>query len=140
MPKPATFRSYPALLAEHCNYGPYRGAVDRWHDGDTVFCYLDLGVDAYVYRALRLRGIDTSETDSSDPAERMRAQKAVKFAREHVPPGSVVRVTTWGRSFERWVADVEFLQDGTLPQNITTLLLQENLGRPVSLEEQLGRS
>ncbi len=102
MRKPAEFGTFPALLAEHAAYGPYRGVVRHVVDGDTLDVMLDVGLNDYLYRTLRLRWIDTPELNTPQ------GMAMRDYVRQLLPPGTPCVVTTYRdtQTFGRYVADV----------------------------------
>jgi len=48
----------------------YKAKLDRIIDGDTVDATIDLGFDTWVFKRIRLAGIDTPETRTKDLAEK----------------------------------------------------------------------
>lgn len=114
MPAPAAFDNFPAALKERLPYGPYRGVVQRWLDGDTVEALLDCGVDEYPCEALRLADLWAAELDAPDPPVRALALAQWRMAARLFPVGTPVLVATElntkgneRRSFTRYVARLE---------------------------------
>lgn len=54
-------------------------SIDKVVDGDTVDCTIDLGFSTLTKQRVRLAGIDTPESKSSDPLMKQAAQKASSF-------------------------------------------------------------
>lgn len=107
----------------------YHAILDRAVDGDTAVVRLDLGFGVQITQTLRLRGINTPELRSHDPAERAAAQQALARLRELLPPGRACTVKTFKDAQEkygRYLADI-LLEDGT---DVVQTLLREGLGRP----------
>lgn len=48
----------------------YPAQITRVIDGDTVMAHIDLGFDVSVSKAIRLFGIDTPESRTTDPIEK----------------------------------------------------------------------
>lgn len=71
-------------------FGPYKGVVDKVHDGDTVYCKLDLGFELTVYARVRVFGINAPEL-STDAGKLAR-----DFAQSIMPVGTVVEVLSHG--------------------------------------------
>lgn len=71
-------------------YGPYKGVVDKVHDGDTVYVKLDPGFDLTIYTRVRIFGIDAPEL--STPA----GKTSRDFAERLLPVGSIVSVASYG--------------------------------------------
>lgn len=120
MRKPAQFDNWPAIL--EVGYGPFRAVVCRQVDGDTYYCLLDVGVNDYPFREIRLlgrdpvtgrpRGIDTPETNRR--ATKAAGLAAAAYAREHlVPIGTPIILETWPDpdSFGRYLGAMR-LADG----------------------------
>lgn len=105
MRKPAEFVNFPAALSAHAAYGPYRGVVRHVVDGDTLDVMLDLGLNDYCYRTLRLRGIDTPELNTVEGRE------VRDYVRQLLPLGTYCVVSTFKdvTTFGRYVADVRIL-------------------------------
>jgi micrococcal nuclease len=60
--------SYDQEVACNCTYKISEVEVV---DGDTVDILLDLGLDVFLRQRVRLRGIDTPESRTSDPLEKI---------------------------------------------------------------------
>lgn len=71
-------------------YGPYKGVVDRVHDGDTIYIKLDLGFDITIYARVRVLGINAPELSTA------KGKEATAFARTVLPVGAEVHVTSHG--------------------------------------------
>ncbi len=93
----------------------YRGVCTYVVDGDTFDVLCDLGFNDYRYITVRLRGVDTPERNSSDPAERARALDATRYTAVLIL-GKQIALTTYKdtQTFGRYVADVSLLQNGVL--------------------------
>ncbi len=107
MPQPSVFDDFPESL--RCDFGPYMGVLDQWHDADTCKVQLSPGWDETPCRWIRLLGVGAPELyQAGGIATR-------DFAASLVPPGTPVRVTsfkmprTGGQtmSFSRYVATIE---------------------------------
>lgn len=70
------------------------------HDGDSVRLVLDAGCDAAVHPWLRVKGVYCPELRQPGGPE------ARAFTVATLAAATEVRVTTFGRSFARWVADI----------------------------------
>jgi endonuclease YncB( thermonuclease family) len=78
-------------------WGPYRGRILDWHDGDTVHLDLDLGfglrvaaytLDGHPELSCRIWGINTPELSTD-------AGKDARAAAERIaPPGTIVQVVS----------------------------------------------
>jgi len=99
-------------------YGPYRGAVDQVHDGDTVYTRLDVGFDLTVYARVRVFGIDAPELSTVE------GKTSRDVARTLLPVGSEVRVTShgWDKYGGRIDGDIEFRTAGIFVDFATTML------------------
>lgn len=76
------------------SFGPYRGTVDKVHDGDTIDVRCDVGFDLTVYARVRVAGIDAPELSTE-------AGKAARsFAEGLLPVGAQVLVTSLG--WDKW--------------------------------------
>jgi len=71
-------------------YGPYPGVVELVHDGDTIYCALDLGFDLTVHTKVRVLGINAPELSTSEGKE------ARDFAQEALPIGAKVQIISYG--------------------------------------------
>ncbi len=115
MRKPIEFAGYPAALAQRTSFGPYRATVGHVHDGDTLWVFVDLGLNKYAYEPVRIKDINTPELNKPGGPE---ARDCLAML---LPPGTPVVVTTYKaastfeverQSFERYVADVHVENDG----------------------------
>src|SRR6266516_31629 len=71
-------------------FGPYKGVVDRVHDGDTINIRLDLGFDLTVYARVRVYGINAPELATDD------GKLARDYAQTLLPVGAPVSVLSHG--------------------------------------------
>lgn len=123
MARPPEFRALPAAIAALAPFGPYRGVIKRWVDGDTVEVWVDAGLHAYPYIAVRLADMSAAELDDPNPEQRQAARRAQLYADRAFPPGTPCAVHTIGRdaqSFGRFLGDLQ-LADGT---HVSELLWQ----------------
>ena len=54
----------------------YRGKLERVVDGDTIDALIDVGVDIWVKKRIRYKGIDTWESRTRDLAEKEKGLQA----------------------------------------------------------------
>lgn len=128
MSKPMQFQDWPDTL--DVPYGPYRAAVERVIDGDTVHVLLSLGMNEYAYRMLRIADVNAPELFSGTKEERVRGKAARDFLASLLPPGTKCRLTTRrdAATFGRYVADIE-LEDG---RDVATVLVEAGHAERVS--------
>jgi micrococcal nuclease len=73
-------------------------------DGDTVDVVIDVGFDIYLKKRVRIAGIDTPESRTTDAAEKAKGLEAKKFAElwfaEH--KGNIVVRTSIAGSTEKY--------------------------------------
>tara|TARA_R100001460_G_scaffold64669_2_gene104946 strand:+ start:1125 stop:1547 length:423 start_codon:yes stop_codon:yes gene_type:complete len=62
----------------------YKCNVTRVVDGDTVDCEIDLGFDIVYKSRVRLYGIDTPESRTSNKDEKARGKLAAKFLSDNI--------------------------------------------------------
>lgn len=79
----------------------YQADIIRVIDGDTVVASIDLGIFTYRRETLRLYGINTSELNSKDPAERVKAIAAKNFLKENIE-GKRVFIKTHKDGFDKY--------------------------------------
>lgn len=110
MRKPMEFAGFPPGLARLGAYGPYRASIAHVVDGDTVYAFLDIGLNEYPFRPLRVRDLYAPELH--EPGGLV----ARDYVRGLLPAGTPCVVTTYRdtQTFGRYVADVRFLLDGVL--------------------------
>jgi endonuclease YncB( thermonuclease family) len=70
--------------------GEFRAVCRHVVDGDTFDALVDLGFNQYGYATIRLRGVDTPETRTSDAAEKQRGFAARDRTRSRLllPPAA----------------------------------------------------
>lgn len=89
MSKPAVFNDWPASVEVAWEY---RAVVDRIVDGDTLYVFIDQGLNNYAYESIRLQGVNAPELFSGDNRE------AGAEARDQLamicPPGTRLRLYT----------------------------------------------
>ena len=72
----------------------YKCTVDRVVDGDTIDTTMDLGFDILYRSRVRLYGIDTPESRTRDPDEKVRGKMASAYLQEAIDNGSKVVLRT----------------------------------------------
>lgn len=80
----------------------YKATVDRVLDGDTIYCWVDLGMKNKVYKEIRVVGMDGAPFDAPEiklyagvtPEEKAQGLKAKKLAEDLMPAGSVIRLVS----------------------------------------------
>ncbi len=112
------FSEFPAALKALVRYDtPTMAYVLKISDADTITVIQDRKYyDSSVMR-LRLRGINAAELNT---AEGVRARA---FLVKLLPIGSPVVVTTYKQSFDRYVSDVLFLEDGKVKDLATEIVV-----------------
>lgn len=58
-----------------------RAVLERVIDGDTAVLRISLGFDVWVERTIRLVGVDTPETHTTNPDEKQKGLAAARFTR-----------------------------------------------------------
>lgn len=110
MRKPSEFENHPASYAAAREYGCFRAVCKNVTDGDTIDCFIDLGMGKYAYDTIRLHDLDTAEIfRSSNPAERehgMLAKARVMALVLNKP--ILIKTFKDAETFGRYVADVEY--------------------------------
>ena len=108
----------------------YNAIVERVVDGDTVDVSIDLGFHIRIHKRVILDGIDTPETRTLNPREKVFGERAKARVEELLPVGQEFRVVSksysstdmYGRS------NMDFgLGDG---RTICSALLKEKLAVP----------
>lgn len=72
----------------------YSCKVERVVDGDTIDAVLDLGFDILYRARIRLYGIDTPESRTRDPDEKVRGKLAGSFLQSAIDNGTNVVIQT----------------------------------------------
>lgn len=86
------FQNFPEDLAP--GFGPYAAVVDRIVDGDTLYVEVSVGFDTYLYRSIRLAGVDAPEIFSGTLEERERGHASRRYLEALCPPGTPCRLFT----------------------------------------------
>ena len=123
-------------MAKEMSY-TYAATIDRVIDGDTLLVLIEVGFGIIVRDRLRLRGINTPETKTSE------GERAKKFVEKLLPAGSpvVIKSHKWKTDpHGRFVADVFYKENISAPLDIIetgTYLNQQLLdtGHAVRMEE-----
>ena len=63
MSKPSQFNDWPDSLDVKWEY---RAVIDRIVDGDTLYAYIDQGLNNYAYESIRLQDVNAPELFSGD--------------------------------------------------------------------------
>lgn len=105
----------------------YNASVIRVIDGDTMVLDIDLGFYTHVHNTVRLMGINTPETRTTDLAEKERGLKATEFVKTLCEQNNnKCRIISHGLDkYGRSLATVMF---GDL--NLNQTLLNEGLAVP----------
>ena len=124
-------REYPCIIKGH-------------KDGDTIVVDIDQGFSGWMHDIpLRLRKIDTAETDDPDPRIRAVGEAAKAFVQKMLPIGQEFLIQTHKirnreeqEKFGRYVADFLITRNG-VPANLTTIMTFE--GYAVSYPKPINR-
>ena len=102
--KPQFFNSHPLSFPEVVEYRAY---VAHIVDGDTIDVFIDLGCFEYVFRAIRLEGIDTYESfRPKTEQERVLGLAATEYLTKLILNTQVKIKTSHKSTFGRIVAHV----------------------------------
>jgi len=112
-------REYPCIIKGH-------------KDGDTIVVDIDKGFSDWKHDVpLRLRKIDTAETDDPDPriravgeAAKAFVQKMLVIGQEYMIQTHKIRNKEEQEKFGRYVADFWVTRNG-VPMNLTTVMIWE---------------
>ncbi|HEX6068196.1 MAG TPA: thermonuclease family protein [Longimicrobiaceae bacterium] len=119
--RPQEFEQHPSPFPG----GEFRAVCRHVVDGDTLDALVDLGFNQYGYTTIRLRGVNTPETRTSDEAEKVRGFAARDRTRALVEGKAIViRTTPDPVTFGRYVAEVSFHEQGAW-RDLGQVLLQE---------------
>lgn len=72
----------------------YVKSVDNVVDGDTIDVVIDLGFDILFQSRVRLAGIDTPESRTSDKAEKALGLEAKEYLKKHIKAAKTVTIRT----------------------------------------------
>ncbi len=100
----------------------YNAKCIRVVDGDTIDAYVDLGFNIWVEKRIRLFGIDTPETRTTDLQEKEKGIAAKNFLEEQIKNNNyefILKSFGTGK-FGRCLGEI-FIND----TNVNQLLLQE---------------
>ncbi len=103
-------------------------------DGDTVRLFIDQGYGNFTRQDIRIRGINTPETDG---VERLQGLSAKAFVQQLLPVGAPVRLVSYQtksgkdkRSFTRYIGDVYFTDATGVSINLAEYLIKEGVAKP----------
>ena len=68
--------------------------INRVLDGDTIDVTIDLGFDLYKKERVRVAGVDTPESRTSDKVEKLFGKAAGRYVEERLPVGSMQTLVT----------------------------------------------
>lgn len=111
----------------------YHAKVVRVVDGDTYDVMIDLGFYIYHKIRIRLRGVDTPEIYGANASDAGRAAYAYV---KNLIEGKDVTITTYKTSpntFNRWEADVTFVDDLTLVRQLSEHLVERGYATKVNV-------
>jgi micrococcal nuclease len=75
-------------------YQYYVNEVTNVVDGDTIDVVIDLGFDIMFKSRVRLAGIDTPESRTSDKAEKVLGLEAKEYLKKHIKAAKTVVIRT----------------------------------------------
>jgi endonuclease YncB( thermonuclease family) len=90
MKRPADFDEWPAVL--EAEFSAFKAIVQYIVDGDTFRALISNGFNDYVFRTIRILGIDTPETNR--PESKEAGLRAKARLTELIPPGEPVLIRT----------------------------------------------
>lgn len=112
--KPPVFNDHPLNYTDARSREVVRAICQHIVDGDTADFLLDLGWHQYAYFPLRLYGIGAPETrGTSGPVLERALSAKQRLADLTLYRPCIVRSYAERRTFERYVADVWVLHDGS---------------------------
>jgi endonuclease YncB( thermonuclease family) len=121
MARPSMFDNFPDEL--RCDYGPYMGVLDAWHDGDTCKVVFDPGFDQEPCRWIRLDGVNAPELSTEEGKamltwvlEQFPAPLAVKCV-----ASKMARTGGQVMSFDRYVGTLYAVRREGLPGEIINI-------------------
>lgn len=104
----------------------YLGNVLHAVDGDTIDVMVDLGFSTYRRCRFRIVGVNTPELRGGTEETKVAARAARDYTARLI--GQPVRIVTHrGKSFDRYLADVYFVEDGE-EKHLATQLIANGLG------------
>lgn len=121
--KPAELQGYPDALKMHYSFGPYRAAVTRVVDGDTLYCLIDLGFNTYTYHSIRVAGINAPEIRGAERDKGLAAKTYVEDLFNRYGSHVVLNSMKWPQSFGRYVADITYT-DGRQVLDLAGVLVE----------------
>tara|TARA_R100000908_G_C3630687_1_gene71695 strand:+ start:120 stop:545 length:426 start_codon:yes stop_codon:yes gene_type:complete len=84
-----------AMLGDPTDFSYRVSKVIKVVDGDTIDVMLDLGFDIMYKSRVRLYGIDTPESRTSDKEEKKYGMLAKKFLKEALTSGTKIAIKTY---------------------------------------------
>ena len=125
MSKPTQFQYWPDSI--NPGFGPYRAVCERVVDGDTLYVFLDLGINTYAYESIRLKDVNAPELFSG--TDRTAGLAARDKLVQICPVGTKVLLYTEkdAMSFSRYVGTL-VRQDGTVVNRLMNDWLEGRQG------------
>ena len=87
----------------------YSANITNIVDGDTIDATVDLGFCLYAHMRFRLNGIDTYETNSSDPVKKALGLQGKQYISDRILNKEVVLKTYKQDKYGRYLCDVYLL-------------------------------
>lgn len=123
---PSDFKKHPMKFPKPF---VYRGYCVQVTDGDTIVALIDCGLNEYVYRNIRFKGVDTPEIfKPKTEKELVEGLNAKQLVQDKLLNKPIKLITNEGVSFDRVVAEVyyfDFLNQ--IWCNIAVDLIKENM-------------
>ena len=124
----------------------YRAKVIKVIDGDTIDVDIDLGFGVILAKQrIRLYGIDTPESRTSDKVEKFYGKLSSAFMKDHCPRGSYITLRTYLDSKGKygWILGEIIVDD----INLNKLMVEKSLAveyngrskKEIQLEHQVNR-
>ncbi len=129
MPSPIQFTDWPASIQP--GFGPYRATAERVVDGDTIYAFLDVGLNKYAYESLRLKDVDAPEIYSGPTHVKVWGKATMSELGRILPLGTkmLVETTKDRQSFGRYEA-VLHLADGYVVNEAINAWMREQAWWP----------
>lgn len=109
----------------------YKAKIEKVIDGDTLDVNIDLGFDIWVKNRIRLYGVNTPETHTSNELEKVQGLKSKEFVQTWVSSYSNVVIKTIKDKHEKYGRLLAYVwEDGSESNMLNDLLIKNGLAQP----------
>lgn len=116
----------------------YKAVCNKIIDGDTIDATIDLGFDVLKHEIIRLKGLDTPESRTTNKLEKMAGLKVKQFLMDTIQSKefyiSIETTSEDNEKFGRYLGEIFLNESDTISLN--KMLLDKGYARPYNGEKK----